>query len=480
MKLKSWQYLPLIFSLVLMLGCGFIGPLGGLNRTGTCTLGIFAGTMLLLILIDTTWPVLLCICAFAVSGVYSFSEAVRGSLGHHLFWFIIICTTMMSAVTKSGILKRIAVWLISRPITKKNPWYLVAAIYLSVFLLGSFITCTPLMVLYKGLFDQIFAIVGYEKGNRTAEKLFMGLMFSAAMSSGFTPFGHPMSLLSIETFSKIADINILKYVLVSIPVCTAVLFGLLLVFRFCFRLDLSGFRHFDPADMLRELGPVKKEEKFCLGILIFNILWWVLPSAIENVLPGVYAVMDRLTYIFPVFLATAALSIIPVNGKPVLNFSVALRDGSAAWATGFPVAFSMLFGSALVRPEAGIIDFLSRAAGPVLGNMNGFVFVLITCLGCTLVANFASVTLGMTIFSTISVTFLMGNVVTGVNAAALCIALANVAGYSFSTPICAYSALTAQSGWVRKGEQMRLGLSSGMIFSLIIGSATYLIGSMVM
>jgi hypothetical protein len=201
---------------------------------------------------------------------------------------------------------------------------------------------------------------------------------------------------------------------------------------------------------------------------------------IEHAAPGLYAFMDRLTYIFPVFLSVAILSFIPVNGRPLVNLGIALRDGSAAWATGFPVAFSMLFGSALVRPETGIIDFLSRTAGPVLGSMNGYMFVLLTCLSCTLVANFASVTLGMTIFTTISVSFLMGNIVTGVNAAALCIALANVAGYSFSTPICAYSALTAQSGWVRKGEQMRLGLSTGLIFSLVIGSATYLIGSMVM
>ncbi len=480
MKLKSWQYLPLIFSLVLMFGCGFFPQFGGLGRTGVGTLSIFLGTMLLLITVDTTWPVLLCICAFAVSGIYSLSDAVRGSLGHQLFWFIIICTTMMSVITKTGILKRIAVWLISRPITKKNPWYLLTAIYLSVFLLGSFITCTPLMVLYKGLFDQIFAVVGYEKGNRTAEKLFMGLLFSAAMSSGFTPFGHPMSLLAIETFSHITTVNILKFILISIPVCILVLFCMLLVFRFVFRLDLSDFQRFDPADMLRELGPVKKEEKFCLCILLFNIFWWVLPSMIEHAAPGLYAFMDRLTYIFPVFLSVAILSFIPVNGRPLVNLGVALRDGSAAWATGFPVAFSMLFGSALVRPETGIIDFLSRTAGPVLGSMNGYLFVLLTCLSCTLVANFASVTLGMTIFTTISVSFLMGNIVTGVNAAALCIALANVAGYSFSTPICAYSALTAQSGWVRKGEQMRLGLSTGLIFSLVIGSATYLIGSMVM
>ena len=197
MKLKTWQYLILGLALVLLFGCGFFPLFGGLNRTGVGTLSIFIGTMLLLITIDTTWPVLLCIAAFAVSGIYTLPEAVRGSLGHQLFWFIIICTTMMSVITRTGVLRRIAVWLISRPITKKNPWYLVTAIYLSVFLLGSFITCTPLMVLYKGLFDQIFAIVGYEKGNRTAEKLFMGLMFSAAMSSGFTPdpgLTHPGNL----------------------------------------------------------------------------------------------------------------------------------------------------------------------------------------------------------------------------------------------------------------------------------------------
>ena len=125
--MKRWQYVLTFLCGAVMFFSRSIPTIGTLPPLGMTILCIFIPTMLLLILVDTIWPVFMAILAFVVNDVYSLSQATALSLGNSTVWFVVFNGIIIYAMTQAGLLRRVAVWLVSRPISRKNPW-----IFLSV------------------------------------------------------------------------------------------------------------------------------------------------------------------------------------------------------------------------------------------------------------------------------------------------------------------------------------------------------------
>lgn len=93
----------LVISLVLMFGFKYFPPIMGLNPIGMATLGITVGTIILLIGVNLIWPAFLCMLAFAVNGVYTLNQAIAGTLGGSIFWFMLINAMVIGAIEKTGL-----------------------------------------------------------------------------------------------------------------------------------------------------------------------------------------------------------------------------------------------------------------------------------------------------------------------------------------------------------------------------------------
>ena len=162
--MKGWKYGVLAVSLFLMFGNCLLPNMWGLNRTGMATVCIFVGTMLLMILCNLIWPLFLSIMAFIVNGVYTLNQALSISLGHNLMWFTVFCCMVLYVLREVGILRRMAIWLISRPIAQKSPWLFLGSIFLATMLMGYIMDCTALIILYASLVGQIFDELGINYG----------------------------------------------------------------------------------------------------------------------------------------------------------------------------------------------------------------------------------------------------------------------------------------------------------------------------
>ena len=138
MNAKKW--VVVVVSLFLMFGMGYIPPMFGLSVLGMQVAGIFLGTVLLWLFVSVSWPSVLCIVALMFTSLYSYSDALKASMGGWIVSFVLFSSMVTWVLGQTGLLKRVAVWFVTRPFTKKNPWIFIGLLFLAPLVIGSFMS----------------------------------------------------------------------------------------------------------------------------------------------------------------------------------------------------------------------------------------------------------------------------------------------------------------------------------------------------
>ncbi len=479
--MKHWKRFVVLVSVFLMFFNRFIPPVGGLNQIGMSTVCIFIGTMSLLLFVNLFWPVLLSILAFATSNIYSLSQVISMTFGHSVFNFVIFSTVMFYELRQSGVLRRLAIWLITRPIARKSPWMFIGSLWAAELLLGSVMNCTVTILLFTSLTEQIFDTVGIKKGDRTGSFIMLGLLVMCGLSYGITPIGHPTPIAGIAVFADSGwPVSFLQYSLVGYVVAVAYFVVFILTMKYLYRLDLSAFKEYDPSELKTDMGPMSKREKIGVAIFIVVALLWLLPSAIEGIFPKLYSFLSGMGTLAPVLLACIVMCLIKIDDKPMMDLNVAISEG-ASWTAAFPIAIAMLLSSAMTNKDAGITDFIAANLGPVFGAMPAIAYILLICFFATTLTDFSSDTVTCVLCSTISIALIQSGVIVGVNPRALCVAIGISACAAEGSPAgSTYAAITAGMGWVTRIDQFIHGSFLGIIIAIMAATIGYYFACMIM
>ena len=476
--MKSWKWGVLAVSLFLMFGNALLPNMWGLNRTGMATVCIFAGTMLLMILCNLIWPLFLGIMAFVVNDVYTLNQALSISLGHNLMWFTVYCCMMLYVLRETGILRRMAIWLISRPFAKKSPWLFLGSIYLATMLMGYIMDCTALIILFCSLVGQIFDELDIKKGDRFAEMVILGVMLCVGVSYGATPIGHTIGVLAIGQFEVLAPISFAYFIGVSVIMSLLFFVSLMLALKFVFRLDIKKLQGYDPTALGADLPPVSKEEKVSVIIFAATIVLWLAPTFLQNLWPAAYTLLNKLGMISPVWLGMLIMILVPINGKPLMDFEKCINEG-VAWPAAFSMAVAMMLGSAVTNPEAGVSEMLTRVLEPLFGSMSPMLFVVIMCMVCLVITNFSSNTVATMLCATIAVALINSGAIEGIHVPALAVAVGNCACFAFAAPPGGtYAAYTSGTGWVRPNAMFCIGGGFAVLFGILFSTIGYQLGAL--
>lgn len=464
--MKPYKWVIIALSTFLMFFNKLLPPILGLSQLGMSIICIFAGTMALLLLVDLNWPLLLSILAYGWCGVYTVSEAVSLSFGNSVFWFVALSGLLIVALERCGVIKRIALWFLTRPSNTGHPWRFVASLFLSALLLGCIMDPTALVILFAALTEEILGLLGRKKGDRFGELLMIGILVFIGMSYGVTPIGHPVPVMMLTMFEPIEPVNFLHYCVIGLIVAAVYFIIIMLLMKFVFKLDIDVLRNFDPAVLKNiELPPLDRRGKISCGVYIGVIILWLAPSMVQNIDPELYASLNSFGTIMPLLLGLILLNVIHVDGKPVMSFGASMKE--TPWMACIPSAAAMLIGGSLNHAQAGITDAIANTLGPALSNVSPMLFVIIVCLLCTVMTNFSSDMVTSILFATISVTLISSGVIQGVNITGLCVALGICASCAYATPPgAAYAAVIAGNGWVRVKKQLIDGGLCGIVASL--------------
>lgn len=93
-----------------------------LTAGGMKVIGVFISTVLLLSTVDTVWPAILAVAMLGRTGVVSVNEAIAGTLGSWIVYFVLMSFVMTYALNKSGFTDRLVAKFMSMKFVSKSPW----------------------------------------------------------------------------------------------------------------------------------------------------------------------------------------------------------------------------------------------------------------------------------------------------------------------------------------------------------------------
>ena len=125
------KLIPTILGLAFMFLFRFVPAPDGLNPLSMEIIGIFIGALILWIFVTTDWSSLLAIILLVFSGIMNPNSIYSAFFGNSTVLFLAFSYMMAYCLSESGVLKRMAIWFITRKITKNHPWALVLMLALA-------------------------------------------------------------------------------------------------------------------------------------------------------------------------------------------------------------------------------------------------------------------------------------------------------------------------------------------------------------
>ena len=480
-RIKPYQWVVIAISFFLLFFGKMLPSVIGLSVEGMQGLGIFIGTLLLMLFVDTSWPPVACIVACAFSGLMTVQEALTASIGGTVTQYVLFATMLAYALRNCGFLDRVAYWVVTRPIAKKHPWAYMGILLLAPLVVGWFTDLMTNLIVFHAIYAKVFETAGYKKGDKMPKLFMMSLILVDGMSCGSTPISHVGTVVAIGLYETSTGnaINFASYCAWGMLFSLIFLALLIVVLRFVFRMDVSGLAdvEIDKIEVDPKIkGAITKEE--ILNVLVFGIavVLWVAPGLLQFAVPSFYTFWNKLGTVTPAMIGCILLALIHCNGKPLMNFLDAFKNG-VAWGAVLLTSSVMILIKVLGLEAVGLNAALATAMAPMTSGMRGMVFVLFAVFLVVLMTNFVSNTVSNALIYTLTVPLVLAGTVTGVAPITLTCLLSYGCEMAISTPAAsAYAGMMNGFGWFDSGYQLRTGMILSMISVVVITVIGYPLG----
>ena len=324
---KKW-FVTLV-GIALMFFGGCLPPCFGLPRLGMQVGGVFIGTILLWMFVSVGCPSLLCIMALMQTSLYTYDSALSGSMGGWITSFVLFSSMLTWCLGQTGFLKRCALWFVTRPWGKRNPWLLLGLLFLAPLVIGSFVSPIPAFIVCLPVAEQIFAELKYEKGDLFPQIAVLGILFFASLSTAATPIAHTVTIMALSRYEADAKtaIDFVKYTEFGVVSCLAIFVVSLSLAKCVMKPDMDRLRNLDNSVLDQNMGPMSAQEKWTLGTFALVVAMWLLPGIVKPFAPALAKAIGSLGTPTPAIIGIILLCLVQVNGRPVMNLNEAVSKG---------------------------------------------------------------------------------------------------------------------------------------------------------
>lgn len=401
-KRDAVYYLKSIIGLAIMILFGMIPAPAPITQTGMILLGQFIGLVFLWTFVDMVWPTFAAIVlfgfiatdvypsSFALASVY---EAGMQSIGN---WCVVIALGLLifcEVLNETGIIRRVALWFLTRKMAKKSPWGFTFMFLLASLIVGVFMDVTASQLLLFALAREVFDIVGAKQDDKWSKVISIGITFSVVLAFAATPICHTMPILFMGIYSAIAGVGInwLGYMAISLPVAIIIWALVLLFFRYVVKPDMSKLQKidFDKIEALRP-GPMKAKERFVVIVSAALIFTWILPGFLSVLAPAAAITQwfNDITMLTPLLVVIVLFAIVRFDGKSVLDITESCRKIN--WMVFFLLAGIMMIASAMGEATTGISDWVMAVVSPIVQGMSPFALIVALCVISVVLTNVAN------------------------------------------------------------------------------------------
>ena len=417
-------------SIILCFVGQFIPSVNGLSSDAFGVIFIFIGVLLLWLTIGIDWPSLLCLFALGFIDKFGFNKVLSSSFGNSTFAFLLFTFVCTYALSKTSLIKRIALTFVNFKIAQKNSYLFIFFFLLATLILGLFISPSVLFVILLPILNEIISLLNIEKDDKISKVLMLGLGFTVSISSGMTPIAHVFPILAINAAN--IEVSTFEYIAIAFPAGLVLFLLTYLVLILCIRPKKDGLNFENVANLKKSLQKLDKKDIITLVIFISVLMLWIVPSIFEFIYYPIYEFFNKYGTIMPPLLGTILLCVIRVEEKPLLEVGDAFKNG-VPWASLIMCAATLALGEAIKSEDIGLITYLQTNLGNSLVSLSPIILLIIFALWAAIQTNLSSNMVTATLVGTVASTVIASTFSTLNLEATICI-IGMLSSFAFATP----------------------------------------------
>ena len=433
-----------------LIGCFFLfffpylGIPLALSADAMIMIGIFLGAIILWLTVDVGWPSLLILFSLTQLSDVSIGTVMNNSLGNNTIAFLIFSCILTYSLSTTGLLRRIALWFVNLKIAKQSPWAFAAMYFVSILIIGSFISPTVLFVLYFALAKEIYNINQMQPGDDYAKMLMIGTAIMTSISCAMTPIAHTFPLMAIGFYESATGeaINWLQYMAIGLPaglISAALVFVLL---YYSFRNKISNFS----VETVNYNTKITREEIISAIVFLAVVAMWLVSGLFPEFLP---ILKTWTTTVPPIF----GIIILCLLG--ILNFNDAMKNG-VPWTSIILCASTLSVGKWLTADSLGITAAIGEAMSTIITTTSPLLLILIVVAFTTIMTNLMSNIVTTTVaYNLLTPIIIASGVISPVLSTIL---IGMTASMAYATPpAIAHVALAAGSDYCDSKDMLKYG-----------------------
>ena len=463
-------------SIILCFVGQFIPTVNGLSSDAFGVIFIFVGVLLLWLTIGIDWPSLLCLFALGFIDKFGFNKVLSSSFGNSTFAFLLFTFICTYALSKTSLIKRIALTFVNFKIAQKNSYLFIFFFLLATLILGLFISPSVLFVILLPILNEIISLLNIEKDDKISKALMLGLGFTVSISSGMTPIAHVFPILAINAAN--IEVSTFEYIAIAFPAGLVLFLLTYLVLILCIRPKKDGLNFKNVANLKKSLQKLDKKDIITLVIFISVLVLWIVPSIFEFIYYPIYEFFNKYGTIMPPLLGTVLLCVIRVEEKPLLEVGDAFKNG-VPWASLIMCAATLALGEAIKNEDIGLITYLQTNLGNSLVSLSPIILLIIFALWAAIQTNLSSNMVTATLVGTVASTVIASTFSTLNLEASICI-IGMISSFAFATPpSMPHIAIISSSETLSTKEVFIYGLIIMLLSVLVALLISYPIGLLI-
>lgn len=360
------------------------GP-AGITKFGMITIGVFLVANYWFTVMDMVTGALAAVVVFVILSGGHGAELTYQALSTATIWQFLMLFPFMYALQTTGAAKIMSDFLLTRKSLYGKPWRFVTLL-LMIFTLGAFLKMGIVNIIV--IAEAITVAAGYERHTKEHDLFMVGCFLASSAGMVLLPYTglSAMMIAAVQEATGLV-INLNLYLIVGIIIAIVLNLLYVLQLKTVFRCDFSKFGGISAEQVAKE-GKKPKEGIYTLVIFFVMIAGMVISSFFSDFFLAQY-ISKTLTTSVWMALCLLALTLVPINGKPVINLIEGLKNGTQ-WPLFFSCAVMVVMAAFIGSEDAGIKAALTQIFSIVFAGMPGVVLVICVSVVCVIVTGFFS------------------------------------------------------------------------------------------
>ena len=341
-------------------------PVAPLTAVGMRVIGIFIGVILMLSIVDTVWPAMLAIVLLGQSGVCTVNEAIAGSIGNWIIYFVLMSFIMTHALNESGFTDRLVAKFMSIKLVSKSPWIFTISLGVLGMLLGCFMDQVPATAFMLAFVSRIYKELGYTSRDAYPHVANILTVFGVNIGGAMTPISHSLAILGIGIYEGATgeSLSLFSYLAFGVPTGLILFVLLCVAVRLLTRPDMSKFKDFKIENVVKKQGPMTLREGTTAVVFFVTVIMWILPGVLKMFSDTAWVnAFNSFGITFWAILSVVVMAVIHIDGRPLLDVRTVVNQ-SINWGILIFISIGVYLGSAMSADSTGIVAAIQQNITP--------------------------------------------------------------------------------------------------------------------